>query len=164
MKFSTGMLWVAMGFAVLMSARAASDLPRDHVLAQSPRATVTVGDYQDELGAMPENMRFEFALAPKRVVGLIDGLLFRKTLAAEARKAGLTPDPKAVAVGPAYADRSLANDYVQKIEQEAGAAFDADPDEVRGARARDLSHRRPEVHDQRTGLGVAHPILAGGTW
>ncbi|MEP7206594.1 MAG: peptidylprolyl isomerase [Casimicrobiaceae bacterium] len=118
--------WAALACWLGMAGVAgAAELPRDHVLAQHARATVTIGDYQDELAALPENMRFEFALMPRRVAGLIDGLLYRKTLAAEARRAGLTPDPKAVEAGPAYAERALAADYVKKIDAEVGAEFDA---------------------------------------
>ncbi|MEO5699106.1 MAG: peptidylprolyl isomerase [Casimicrobiaceae bacterium] len=118
--------WAALAcWLGVASVAGAADFPRDHVLAQHPGGVVTIGDYQDELAALPENMRFEFALVPKRVVGLIDGLLYRKSLAAEARRAGLIPDPKAVEAGPAYAERALAADYVKKIDAEVGAEFDA---------------------------------------
>ena len=64
------------------------------MLAQNARMTLTRADYETELARLvPEEHRAEFAGSPQGIAGLLNVLLVRKTLAAEAREAGLDREP-----------------------------------------------------------------------
>src|SRR5271169_1716605 len=97
----------------------------DEVLAENDSIKITRADYELELLRVPAEMRVEFAASPKRLTTLLNQLLVDKTLAQQARDAGLDRDPELAARLAHEIDRFYAEAEVLKIEQDAGAYFDA---------------------------------------
>ena len=97
----------------------------DDVLAENAVAKLTRADYETDLLRIPPERRVEFAASPRRLTTMLNSLLIDKTLAREARDAGLDRDPEIVRRLALETDRFLAQAMVGRIESEAGAAFDA---------------------------------------
>ena len=97
----------------------------DPVLVESSKVKVTRADFTAELQRVPPDMRGAFATDPKRVGIMIDNLLTIKQLAATARAAGAENDAIVQRRLALENDRVLAQIQVQRIEDEAGADFDA---------------------------------------
>ena len=125
--------------AILLSpgALAQSGRGADEVLVENSFAKVTRGDYEAELLRLPPDLRGGFANSGKRVYDLLARLLTTKSLAAQARAAGLDKDPE---VQPRLAleiDRLHAGLQIARIEEGAGRAFDSRRPQLE-ARAREL--------------------------
>ncbi len=132
--------------------------PASVVLLNSPEAVVTRGDWEADLERIPADKRETFASSPQRVSAVLNSLLVSKTLAARARGEGLDRDPRVAARIAIETDRLLAAQMIQKIESDAGAEFDRNP-ERNAARARELylvggsaKYSTPEEVD-----ALAHP-------
>src|SRR4029453_12735808 len=97
----------------------------DDVLAENGLAKPTRPDYETDLLRIPPDRRLEFAANPRRLTTLLNSLLIDKTLAREARDAGLDRDPEIVRRLALETDRFLAQVMLSRIESEAAAAFDA---------------------------------------
>jgi peptidyl-prolyl cis-trans isomerase C len=97
----------------------------DDVLAENEWVKLTRADYELELMRVPDENRYEFAASPKRISTLLNQVLVNKTLAKQARDAGLDRDPEFAARLAHELDRFWAQAEVFKIEQDAGAEFDA---------------------------------------
>jgi peptidyl-prolyl cis-trans isomerase C len=97
----------------------------NEVLAENQWVKLTRADYELELLRVPEEMRSEFAASPRRLTTLLNQALVNKTLAKQARDAGLDRDPALTARLAHEVDRFWAQAEVLKIEQDAGAEFDA---------------------------------------
>ena len=94
------------------------------MLAQNARVTLTRADYETELARrVPEEHRAEFAASPQRIAELLNMLLVRKTLAAEAREAGLDREPMGEGAG-VDEDTILSQRLLAKLDAEARADFD----------------------------------------
>lgn len=109
----------------------------DEVLVENSYAKVTRGDYDAELLRLPPEMRAGFANSGKRVYDLLARLLLTKSLAAEARKAGLDKDPEVQRRLALEIDRVQAGLQIAKIEEDAGRSFDFRRPQLE-ARAREL--------------------------
>ena len=124
--------------AVLLSPGAlAQSRGADEVLAENSFAKVTRGDYEAELLRLPPDIRGGFANNGKRVYDLLTRLLLTKSLAAQARAAGLDKDPEVQRRLALEIDRLHAGLQVARIEEEAGRAFDSRRPQLE-ARAREL--------------------------
>jgi peptidyl-prolyl cis-trans isomerase C len=97
----------------------------DDVLAENGLAKLTRADYETDLLRIPPDRRLEFAANPRRLTTLLNSLLIDKTLAREARDAGLDRDPEILRRLALETDRFLAQVMLSRIESEAAAAFDA---------------------------------------
>ena len=97
----------------------------DEVLLENDSIKLTLADYQVELLRVPPEMRAEFAASPTRLTTLLNQILIDKTLAKQARDAGLDRDPELAARLAHEIDRFYAQAELFKIEQDAGARFDA---------------------------------------
>jgi len=94
------------------------------MLAQNARVILTRADVETELARrVPEEHRAEFASSPRRIAELLNMLLVRKTLAAEAREADLDREPLPQGTG-ADEDAILSQRLLKKLDAEAGADFD----------------------------------------
>jgi hypothetical protein len=72
----------------------AEDARREIILVQNARMTLTRAEYEIALERLvPENRRPEFSSSAEHVTSLLNRLILRKTLAAEAREAGLDREP-----------------------------------------------------------------------
>jgi peptidyl-prolyl cis-trans isomerase C len=121
----------------------------DEVLAENQWVKLTRADYELELMRVPEENRYEFAANPKRVTTLLNQVLVNMTLAKQARDAGLDRDPAFATRLAHEIDRFWAQAEVFKIEQDAGAEFDAHANDYL-AKAREIylidkdKYRRPD--------------------
>ena len=103
----------------------AAQHPPDEVLAENPVTRLTRGEYDADVQRVPAEMRSTFASDPKRIGTYLNNLLLTKTLAIEGRKAGVENDPVLQLRISLEADRIIAEAQIKRIEQAAGAEFDA---------------------------------------
>jgi peptidyl-prolyl cis-trans isomerase C len=121
----------------------------DQVLAENAQTRLTRGDYDADIQRLPAEMRDDFARDPKRLSSYLTNLLIVKTLAADARGAGLENDPVLKRRIALEVDRALADAQLRHLEQVAGKEFDAKAD-VFAVKANELyliqkdKHRVPE--------------------
>jgi peptidyl-prolyl cis-trans isomerase C len=101
----------------------------DDVLAENASVKLTRADYEADLSRVPPDARAEFAASPKRLTTLLNNLMIDKTLAKEARDAGLDRDPDLSRRLSLEIDRFYAQAMIAKIERDAAADFDARQDE-----------------------------------
>lgn len=113
----------ALLLACPFAARAAGS--PDDVLVENSMTKLTRGDYEADLQRVPPDMRDAFASDPKRLTALLNNLLIAKTLAAQAREAGVDRDPQVARIVALETDRLLAHEQIRRIEEAAGAQFDA---------------------------------------
>jgi peptidyl-prolyl cis-trans isomerase C len=97
----------------------------DDVLVETAKAKLTRGDYEADLLRLSPELRNPLASDPKRLTILLNNMIIAKTLAAEARQAGLDRDPQVVRLIALETDRLLAQLQMQHIETQAGEDFDA---------------------------------------
>ncbi len=128
-------LAAASGWAPALHAQPSPDA--DQVLVENRWAKVTRGDYETELLRLPPDIRGGFAVNGKRVYDLLSRLLLTKSLAAQARTAGLDKDPEVQQRLALEVDRLHAGLQVARIEEEAGRVFDSRRPQLE-ARAREL--------------------------
>ena len=88
----------------------------DEVLAENALVKLTRADYETDLQRVPAKMRAEFAANPTRLTMFLNTLLIDKTLARQARDAGLDRDPEISRRLALELDRALAKAMVEKIE------------------------------------------------
>ena len=129
-------------FLVAAGAVAQTADPKDEVLAENASVKLTRSDYEADLLRVPPELRGEFAANPKRLTMLLNSLIVDKTLAKEARDAGLDRDPEVSARLALEIDRFLAQVMMAKVDREAAAEFDAKREQfVATARETYLLHK-----------------------
>lgn len=107
------------------SAPAATQHLPDEVLAENGQTRLTRADYDADIQRLPADMREAFASDPRRLSTYLTNLLIVKTLAADARKAGLENDPVLQRRIALEVDRALADLQLHRLEEAAGKEFDA---------------------------------------
>ena len=138
------MLFLMAASVTAALAQSASDV----VLVENRWVKLTRADYEAELRRIPPDLRGSFGVSGKRIAGLLNNLLVVKTLAAQGREAGLESSVPAGATG-AELERQLARLETRRIEEKAGADFDAKAVQLQ-PRVRELyvldrkKYRRPE--------------------
>ena len=100
----------------------------DDVLVANSVAKLTRGDYEADLMRVPPEERASFTSDPKRLTAMLNNMLIAKTLAAEARAAGVDRDPQVMRLLALETDRALSSVELRRIEEAAGAEFDAKRD------------------------------------
>jgi peptidyl-prolyl cis-trans isomerase C len=140
----------ALALLVLAVDCAAQAQKADDVLAENAQVKLTRADYETDLLRIPPERRAEFAGNPNRLTMLLNSLLIDKTLAKQARDAGLERDPETMRKIALETDRLLAAAMLAKVERDAGADFDARESEFL-AKAREVyavnkaKYQTPEV-------------------
>src|SRR5690242_1492146 len=97
----------------------------DETLAENAQTRLTRADYDADIQRVPPGSRDAFASDPKRLSAYLTNLLIVKTLAADARQAGLENDPQLKLRIALEADRLLAEAQLRHLEQLADKEFDA---------------------------------------
>jgi peptidyl-prolyl cis-trans isomerase C len=123
--------------AVVLAPPACAAEGSSAVLVKSAETVITRGDWEADLERVPPDKRDAFASSPQRVQAVLNSLLVSKTLAARARAQGMDRDPLVEHRIALEADRLLAAQMIDKVEGEARAEFDRNP-ERNLARAREL--------------------------
>jgi peptidyl-prolyl cis-trans isomerase C len=96
----------------------------DDVLAENALTKLTRFDYETWLLSVPPDARLEIRASPKRLTTLLNTLLIDKTLAQEARNAGVDRDPEIQRRLAQEIDRFYAQAMLAKVERDAAAEFD----------------------------------------
>src|SRR5215475_2311658 len=139
----------ALAILLIASASVRAEGSPDDVLVQNSVAKLTRGEYEADLMRVPPDQRASFASDPKRVALMVSNMLLAKTLAAEARAAGVDRDPKVAQLLALETDRALSAVELRRIEEAAAAEFDAKGEPIL-AKARELylldkdKYRTPE--------------------
>ena len=107
------------------------------VLVSNSLAKVTRADYDAELLKLPPDLRDGFANNPRRVIELLQRMLVQKSLAAEARNAGLEKRPDVKARLDLEVEKFLSTIQIEAIDAAATAEFNANIARYE-ARAREL--------------------------
>ena len=94
-------------------------LPRDKLLASTPRASVTYADFEAEMARIPQRDQYEFMMDRDRLATLVDNILINKTLAIEARENKLESNEKAQAEIRNQTDKVLAKYRGQQVQNTA---------------------------------------------
>ncbi|MFO1311896.1 MAG: peptidylprolyl isomerase [Burkholderiales bacterium] len=97
----------------------------DTVLVSNSLAKVTRADYDAELLKLPPDLREGFANNPRRVNELLQRMLVQKSLAAEARNAGLEKRPDVKARLDLEVEKFLSTVQIEAIDAAATAEFNA---------------------------------------
>lgn len=119
--------YLAAAAAILLAcpgAIAAAGSPED-VLVENAKVKLTRGDYEADLQRVPPDMRDAFASDPARLTKMLNNILVDKTLAADARQAGIDREPLTARVIALETDRILAHMLLQRLDAASGAEFDA---------------------------------------
>ena len=130
----------------------------DEVLAENGLVKLTRADYETDLLRIPPEMRGEFAASPKRLTTMLNTLLLEKTLAKDARDAGLDRDPEIVRRLALETDRFLAQALIGKIERDAADEFDAKQTELL-ATARETYLLNKEKYRQPEQISASHLLF-----
>jgi parvulin-like peptidyl-prolyl isomerase len=158
MLFATTIAWPALAQIVGPSpapanaaqATAPDQHDPDEVLAENAQMKLTRADYDADIQRLPAEMRNEFASNPQRLSAYLNNLLIVKTLAADARQAGLESEPLLQRRAALEVDRLLADAQLRHLEQVAGKEFDAKSSEYK-TKAKELylvdrnKYRVPEL-------------------
>lgn len=145
--FATMIAWPALAPAqVTGSSPAPASVPQaaplvqhdpDEVLVENEKMKLTRADYDADIQRLPAEMRDEFASDPKRLSAYLNNLLIVKTLAVDARKAGLESDPLLQRRAGLEVDRLLADAQLRRLEQASWREFDANSSQYQ-AKAKEL--------------------------
>ena len=133
---AAGLLACAALAFVAVAAAAGPGSPETVLMANS-LAKVTQAEYDVELQRLPIDIRAGFANNSRRVNDLLVRMLVQKSLAVQARNAKLDATPANLLRMQMETDRLLGQFYIDRIEAEAGAEFDADKSRFVG-RAREI--------------------------
>lgn len=122
------------------------------VLVSNARAAVTKADFDAEIERVPEQDRFEFLASRERIGKILEEILVRKTLASEAREAGLDKLPLVVKKLTAAQENVLATEVVKNLAQVAKL-----PDfEVR---AREIYQLNPDKYTVKLTVKASHILV-----
>ncbi len=112
--------------AALPGAAAAADASPP--IVESPRAVVTLADYEAEMAKLPPASSAMFSSSRVRLVQMLNNLYMNRAVARDARAEGMDRDPVLALQIQIQVDKLLAQARFDKLDRETGAAFDAAPD------------------------------------
>jgi len=131
LRVSFSLLPIAL-FAAAVSLPSRGESP-DDVLAETSLVKITRADYDAAIANIPGALRDEFATSRSRLTMMLNNILTKKTLAAQAKQAGLQPDPEVSSNFPDDVEAALAVAQLRAIEQAAADDFDARRNSLVGA-------------------------------
>ena len=120
---------------------AAPEPNADTILVRNAVATLTRGEYEQELMRLSADARGGFGADPTRVNQLLNRMLVTKTMAAEARTAGIDKLPEGQRRIALETDRTLAAMYTEWIDAKAAEEFNARAGIEAAARERWIADR-----------------------
>lgn len=122
-------LWILF---VIWSNVARSDDSLGAVLVSNSRVAVTHSDFDAEITRVPEDKRLEFLTSRERIGRVLQDMLIQKTLAAQARDAGLDSEPQTRKKIELAAERVLSTAMLDHL--------------VRSAKVPDMELRASEIY------------------
>ena len=127
----------ALLFALAIAPLSLHSQTADTVLVSNSLARVTRAEYDAELLKLPGDLREGFANNPRRVYELLQRMLVQKSLAAQARNAGLDKRPDVKARLDLEIEKFLSTVEIEAVDAAAVAEFNANIARYE-ARAREL--------------------------
>jgi len=127
----------ALLFALAIAPLSLHSQTADTVLVSNSLARVTRAEYDAELLKLPGDLREGFANNPRRVYELLQRMLVQKSLAAQARNAGLDKRPDVKARLDLEVEKFLSAVEIEAVDAAAVAEFNANIARYE-ARAREL--------------------------
>jgi peptidyl-prolyl cis-trans isomerase C len=114
-------------------------------IAESPKARITLADYEAEMAKLPPGQRQQFAATRGRLVTLLNTMYLSRAIANEARAAGLDRDPILQKQIEIMVDKFLAQAWTERVDAKVAATFDADVEKYL-PRAREIYLTSPEKY------------------
>jgi parvulin-like peptidyl-prolyl isomerase len=96
---------------------AAVDLPPETVLVKKGDTQVTAGDFYASLAQLPEDQRFSYRTDVLRITSAVSSLYLARTLANEARGAGIDREPEVRARLKLAEEQLLTQIYLERFEK-----------------------------------------------
>ncbi len=127
-------------------------LSAEQVLIESDKVRITSLDFEADLMRIPPEHRAEVLASKARIAKLLENLLINKTLAAQARSAGIDREPVMSKQVEMAADKLLAQEQINRITKEVKIPnFDA--------RARELYQVDIEKYTVPTKVRASHILV-----
>ena len=146
---------VSLKYAVAMAVMvccATSALGAEEVLLESKLVTITRQDFEAEIARIPEENRAEVLASRERIRKLLESLLTKKTLAAQARSSGLDREPALQKMMELAADKVLSDAQIDNAVKAAVLpSFDA--------RARELYKVNIEKYTEAAQVHASHILV-----
>jgi parvulin-like peptidyl-prolyl isomerase len=89
---------------------------QDVILARNQWTTVTKADFEQEIARIPKDQQFQYLASAERVARTVEGILVTKTLAAQAREAGIHEEAAVKAEIATATERILARHRTERAE------------------------------------------------
>lgn len=86
------------------------------ILARNQWTTVTKADFEQEIARIPKDQQFQYLASAERVARTVEGILVTKTLAAQAREAGIHEEAAVKAEIAAATEKILARHRTERVE------------------------------------------------
>jgi parvulin-like peptidyl-prolyl isomerase len=112
----TQLICAAAAAILAISARAAEPAP-ETVLVQKGDTTVTAGDFIASVARLPEDQRFSYRADVQRITANVSSLFVARTLAGEARAAGIDKEPEIQRRLRLAEESLLAQVYMERFEK-----------------------------------------------
>ena len=151
-RFAAGAL---LALTVATLAHGASDSP---AIIESPRAKLTLDDYEAEMAKLTPSARAQFAASRVRLGQVLDNMYLNRALAADARAQGLEREPVLSRQIELQVEKLIAQAVLEKLDRDTGAAFDANPEKY-AARAREIYITQPDRFRTPERVRVSHVLI-----
>lgn len=89
---------------------------QDVILARNQWTTVTKADFEQEIARIPKDQQFQYLASAERVARTVEGILVTKTLAAQARQAGIHEEAAVKAEIASATEKILARHRTERAE------------------------------------------------
>jgi peptidyl-prolyl cis-trans isomerase C len=131
------------------------------IIAESPRATITLADYEAEIAKLTPEARAQFAANRARLVQVLNNLYLNRAIAKDARAAGLDRDPVVALQLQMLIEKTLAQLWIERVDRQTAAAFDADPQKYL-SRAREIYATHPDRYRSPERVRASHVLVKVG--
>jgi peptidyl-prolyl cis-trans isomerase C len=125
---------------------------QDVVLARNGWTTVTKADFEAEIARIPKEQQFEYLASAERIARTVEGILVNKTLAAQARAAGMHENAAIKAEMVVAADKVLARHRAEFLEEQLKV-----PDFTK--RAEELYKSDPKKYSEKDLVHAKHILV-----
>lgn len=115
LKIMSNMSFKLYAAFVVMVCCAAQALSVEQILIESEKVRITSLDFEVDLMRIPQEHRAEVLASKARIAKLLENLLVNKTLAAQARSAGIDREPVMSKQVEMAADKLLAQEQINRV-------------------------------------------------
>lgn len=125
---------------------------QDVILARNQWTSVTKADFEQEIARIPKDQQFQYLASAERVARTVEAILVTKTLAAQARDAGIHEEAAVKAEIAAASEKILARHRTERAE-----AAMAVPDLTK--RAEELYKSDPRKYSEKDIVHAMHILI-----